>query len=78
MNREYESRTHGSWLPTLLIVSILLLRWILISPNDSAVRIRRWFGMQKVKWRKVLGFRDNSKYKMGAGDGANQRYTRQG
>jgi hypothetical protein len=57
---------------------MLILRWIVVSPNDNAVRIRRWIGMQKVKWRRTLGFRDNTKYKMGAGDGANQRYIRQG
>ena len=33
---------------------------------------------QKLKMKKKLGFRDDSKYKMGAGDGANQKYKRQG
>jgi len=33
---------------------------------------------QKVQWKKQLGYRDESKYKMGAGDGANQRHKRQG
>ena len=75
---EHASRNHGSWVPTLIVLTVLLMRWILLSPSDVAVSIRRWFGVQKVKWRKTLGLRDNKKYRMGAGDGANQRYSRQG
>jgi len=78
MLSKHENHNHGSWFPTLIILSIIILRWIFVSPNDTAIKIRRWFGMQKVKWRKALGFRDKTKYKMDAGDGANQRYNRQG
>jgi hypothetical protein len=33
---------------------------------------------KRVQLKKKLGYRDESKYKMGAGDGANQKYKRQG
>ena len=33
---------------------------------------------QRVQLKKKLGLRDDSKYKMSAGDGANQKYKRQG
>jgi len=33
---------------------------------------------QRLSLRKKLGYRDASKYRMNAGDGANQKYKRQG
>ena len=33
---------------------------------------------QRLSLRKRMGYRDESKYKMKAGDGANEKYKRQG
>jgi len=68
----------GSWTPFIILTIILLLRWLAFSNGDVPVKFRRWYSMQKVQWKKQLGYRDESKYKMGAGDGANQRHKRQG
>mmetsp|Transcript_53613 Transcript_53613/g.160492 ORF Transcript_53613/g.160492 Transcript_53613/m.160492 type:complete len:82 (-) Transcript_53613:1377-1622(-) len=75
---EAEAPFDGSWTPTIAIASLLLLRWIVFGKGDTPVRIRRWYNMQRVQWRKKLGYRDDSKYKMKAGDGSNERYKRQG
>mmetsp|Transcript_23991 Transcript_23991/g.28289 ORF Transcript_23991/g.28289 Transcript_23991/m.28289 type:complete len:80 (-) Transcript_23991:525-764(-) len=68
----------GSWAPTIIIVIIVISRWLAFSQGDGAIRIRRCCQMQKIYWKKKLGFRDDSKYRMGAGDGANQKHVRQG
>jgi hypothetical protein len=44
-----------------------------------AIRLRRWFGIQKVSWKRKLGFRDAGRYESGAvGLGASKSVRRQG
>mmetsp|Transcript_15940 Transcript_15940/g.22477 ORF Transcript_15940/g.22477 Transcript_15940/m.22477 type:complete len:80 (-) Transcript_15940:258-497(-) len=73
-----EAPQEGSWTPFLIITFLLILRWIIFGQGDLPVRIRRWYNMQKIHWKKTLGYRDETKYQMTAGDGANQKYKRQG
>ncbi|GAX26489.1 hypothetical protein FisN_23Lh014 [Fistulifera solaris] len=69
--------SEGSWWPLLLIVTLTTLRIVICSP--SAVDLRRWFQLRKVKLRKQLGYRDDSKYASGgAGQGASANVKRQG
>lgn len=72
------SSQQGSWLPLLLICFLLVLRWVVYSQGNVPVRLRRWYNTQRLELKKKLGYRDDSRYKMGAGDGANQKYKRQG
>jgi len=68
----------GSWWPTAVLVIVLLSCWIKYGSGRMAVGLRRTMNIQRLHWKKRLGFRDDSKYKMTAGDGANQKYKRQG
>ena len=42
------------------------------------IKFRRWLGGQKVQAKKKFGYRDEEKYRMTAGGGADQRLKRQG
>jgi hypothetical protein len=66
--------TIGSWIPSLILVALLILRYLL----QHSIGFQRFVNNQKVHWRKRLGYRDESKYRMGAGDGANTKFERQG
>lgn len=66
--------TEGSWTPTLVLLAILGLRHLL----RNSVRFQRFASNQRIHWRKRLGYRDESKYQMGVGDGANMKLKRQG
>lgn len=73
-----EDEIEGSWIPTIVIILIFTARWLLTSQGDLAVSLRRMMQMRKIETKKKLGLRDDSKYKMGVGDGASQKYKRQG
>mmetsp|Transcript_10491 Transcript_10491/g.16075 ORF Transcript_10491/g.16075 Transcript_10491/m.16075 type:complete len:80 (-) Transcript_10491:1551-1790(-) len=75
---DISSESEGSWTPFLVITFLLILRWIVFGQADVPVRIRRWCNMKKIHWKKTRGYRDETKYQMTAGDGANQKYKRQG
>ena len=66
--------TIGSWIPSLILVALLILRYLL----QHSIGFQRFVNNQKVHWRKRLGYRDESKYRMEAGDGANTKFERQG
>eukprot|EP00956_Cyclotella_meneghiniana_P042429 scaffold248459_cov84-Cyclotella_meneghiniana.AAC.3 len=66
--------TEGSWAPTIIIATLLIFRNLL----NNSVSFQRFVGNQKIYWRRRLGYRDDSKYQMGAGDGANLKLKRQG
>jgi len=68
----------GSWTSTVVVILIIVMKWILQGEGNTPVSLRRWGQMKKLQMKKKMGFRDGSKYKMGAGDGANQRHKRQG
>ena len=68
----------GSWVPFLLICLLLIIRWLTYSKSDMPIKFRRWLGGQKVQAKKKYGYRDEEKYKMTAGGGADQRLKRQG
>ena len=70
--------TEGSWTPFVLICVVLAARWLASSKSDFPIKFRRWVGKQKVQAKKKLGYRDEEKYKMSAGSGADQRLKRQG
>jgi hypothetical protein len=36
----------GSWIPLLLIVSLIFLRWLCYTDGATPIRIRRWYNMQ--------------------------------
>jgi hypothetical protein len=36
----------GSWIPLLLIVSLISLRWLCYTDGATSIRIRRWYNMQ--------------------------------
>ncbi|KAL3776616.1 hypothetical protein ACHAWO_012248 [Cyclotella atomus] len=66
--------TEGSWTPTIILATFLLVRYLL----NNSIAFQRFVGNQKIHWRKRLGYRDDSKYQMGAGDGSNVKLKRQG
>mmetsp|Transcript_9109 Transcript_9109/g.13205 ORF Transcript_9109/g.13205 Transcript_9109/m.13205 type:complete len:80 (-) Transcript_9109:116-355(-) len=72
------STQEGSWTPTILFVIIGTILWLSFGKGGTPIKFRRWYNIKRVYWRKKLGYRDETKYKMGAGDGANQRNFRQG
>lgn len=65
---------HGSWTPSLLFVSFVLFRYLM----HNSIQFQRAVSNQKIYWRRRLGYRDESKYHMGVGDGANMTLRRQG
>ncbi|KAL7470175.1 hypothetical protein ACHAXS_010417 [Conticribra weissflogii] len=66
--------TEGSWTPTILLAAFLLFKYAF----SNSLRVQRFYGTQKIYWRKRLGYRDETKYQMGVGDGANLNLKRQG
>ena len=66
--------SEGSWTPTVLIASVLLVRYL----HSNSVSFQRFVSQQRIHWRRRLGYRDNTKYQMGVGDGANMSLKRQG
>ena len=74
MTYEQYHGSQGSWIPTLLIFTILLIRYFL----SKSIKFQRFVSTQKITLRKRLGYRDETKYEMGVGDGANMKLKRQG
>ncbi len=76
IDNDYETyhETKGSWTPTLLLLAFLVFRHML----RNSIRFQRFVSNQKIYWRRRLGYRDATKYHMGAGDGANMKLKRQG
>ena len=74
MDYETYHGTKGSWTPTIILVTILIIRHLL----QKSIKFQRFVSTQKIQWKKKLGYRDESKYKMGVGDGANMKLKRQG
>eukprot|EP00429_Kryptoperidinium_foliaceum_P015503 CAMPEP_0176030718 /NCGR_PEP_ID=MMETSP0120_2-20121206/15123_1 /TAXON_ID=160619 /ORGANISM="Kryptoperidinium foliaceum, Strain CCMP 1326" /LENGTH=80 /DNA_ID=CAMNT_0017363979 /DNA_START=60 /DNA_END=302 /DNA_ORIENTATION=- len=69
----------GSWIPFAILSFVIFFWWAYFSQSQRAVRLRRWYNMKRVQYKKKLGLRDESIYKNGAaGDGANLRHKRQG
>ena len=66
--------TAGSWTPTLVLLACLAAHRLL----QDSVRFQRFLSNQKIRWRTRFGFRDESKYQMGVGDGSNMALKRQG
>jgi hypothetical protein len=66
--------TEGSWAPTIILATFLVARYLL----NNSIAFQRFIGNQKIHWRRRLGYRDDSKYQMGAGDGSNVKLKRQG
>eukprot|EP00529_Nitzschia_sp_RCC80_P034375 CAMPEP_0113442090 /NCGR_PEP_ID=MMETSP0014_2-20120614/1429_1 /TAXON_ID=2857 /ORGANISM="Nitzschia sp." /LENGTH=105 /DNA_ID=CAMNT_0000332975 /DNA_START=554 /DNA_END=871 /DNA_ORIENTATION=- /assembly_acc=CAM_ASM_000159 len=75
-----EEDQEGSWIPFIVIVLVGLLWWVTYSESRTAVKIRRSMSSKRIQLKKKYGLRDDAKYKemKGAGDGANQKYKRQG
>eukprot|EP00527_Entomoneis_sp_CCMP2396_P007140 CAMPEP_0198144326 /NCGR_PEP_ID=MMETSP1443-20131203/14541_1 /TAXON_ID=186043 /ORGANISM="Entomoneis sp., Strain CCMP2396" /LENGTH=82 /DNA_ID=CAMNT_0043807697 /DNA_START=68 /DNA_END=316 /DNA_ORIENTATION=- len=71
------SSSSGSWLPFVVLIVLLILRWLAYGEGNIPVKVRRWYKMQ---FRKRLGYsRDESVYKSGAaGNGASRSVKRQG
>mmetsp|Transcript_31576 Transcript_31576/g.52130 ORF Transcript_31576/g.52130 Transcript_31576/m.52130 type:complete len:80 (+) Transcript_31576:114-353(+) len=79
MSADSETKeVEGSWIPFILLSVLFILGWLVYGKSSGAVGIRRWYNMRRISIRKQLGYRDESKYQMGAGEGANQKYQRQG
>jgi uncharacterized membrane protein (GlpM family) len=79
MSEQKNPVEQGSWIPLALVFLVIALWWVSSSTSPTALRIRRWYHTQKVRWKKKLGLRDESIYRDGAaGDGANQKHKRQG
>lgn len=74
MSYEQYHGTKGSWIPTIIIISILLIRTLL----SKSIKFQRFVSTTKISIKKKLGYRDDTKYKMGVGDGANMNLKRQG
>jgi hypothetical protein len=69
----------GSWIPALILLFALVAQWLCRSQHTIAIRLRRWFGIHKVSWKRKLGFRDAGRYESGAvGLGASKSVRRQG
>mmetsp|Transcript_2795 Transcript_2795/g.7751 ORF Transcript_2795/g.7751 Transcript_2795/m.7751 type:complete len:81 (-) Transcript_2795:1179-1421(-) len=69
----------GSWTPTVIILLLVLTWWIATGKGDFPTKTRRWLNLQRITIKQQLGMRDDSLYRnFNAGDGANQKYKRQG
>lgn len=66
--------TEGSWTPTVLLLAFFSMRYLF----RNSTTFQRFVGGQRIRWRRRLGYRDDSKYRMGVGDGANMELERQG
>ncbi|KAL7474270.1 hypothetical protein ACHAW6_000248 [Cyclotella cf. meneghiniana] len=66
--------TEGSWLPAIILATYLIACHV----SRNYTTAQRFIQNQKIYWRKRLGYRDDSKYQMGVGDGANMKLKRQG
>ena len=66
--------TKGSWKPTIILLTLLSIRYL----YQNSISFQRFISNQKIHWRKRLGYRDDTKYQMGVGDGANMKLKRQG
>ena len=77
---DVEEDQEGSWIPFIAIVLAGILWWVTYSASRTAVKIRRSMSSKRLQLKKKYGLRDDAKYKemKGAGDGANQKYKRQG
>lgn len=74
-----EVEVEGSWTPLIIVSIMVFLYWMSFSQSGTPMRFKRWYNMKRVQLKKKLGMRDESIYKeFAAGDGANQRYKRQG
>eukprot|EP00586_Coscinodiscus_wailesii_P014712 CAMPEP_0172498090 /NCGR_PEP_ID=MMETSP1066-20121228/109188_1 /TAXON_ID=671091 /ORGANISM="Coscinodiscus wailesii, Strain CCMP2513" /LENGTH=78 /DNA_ID=CAMNT_0013271219 /DNA_START=91 /DNA_END=327 /DNA_ORIENTATION=- len=78
MTDENTAAQEGSWKPSIIVVAVIILFWLGYGQGNVPMRFRRWYNIQRISWKKKLGYRDESNYKMSAGDGANQKYKRQG
>ena len=74
MSYEQYHGTKGSWIPTIIIISTLLIRYSL----SKSIKFQRFVSTTKISIKKKLGYRDDAKYQMGVGDGANMNLKRQG
>ena len=63
MTYEQYHGTKGSWIPTIIIISILLIRYLL----SKSIKFQRFVSTTKISIKKKLGYRDDTKYKMGVG-----------
>ncbi|GMI37666.1 hypothetical protein TeGR_g6863 [Tetraparma gracilis] len=70
--------SEGSYWPSLLLLLLCLSLYLSFGSSPSARAARRSLAMTKIGLRRRLGLRDESKYKMSAGDGANAKLKRQG
>ena len=43
----------GSWVPVLILLSFVLVRWIFVGQGDIPVRTRRWLNTQVRKYQKL-------------------------
>lgn len=70
----------GTWMPFILLSFVAMVWWLYTSESRRAIRLRRSMGMLRLNIKKKFGLRDDTKYKemKGSGDGANQKYKRQG
>eukprot|EP00804_Cyclotella_cryptica_P026792 CCRYP_007975-RA/>CCRYP_007975-RA protein AED:0.42 eAED:0.42 QI:0/-1/0/1/-1/1/1/0/74 len=66
--------TEGSWWPTIILATYLIASYVF----RNSTTVQRFIGKQKIYLKKRLGYRDDSKYQMGVGDGANMKLKRQG
>ena len=79
MNEQHEyGEAAGSWLPAAAVAVLLLARWLAYGKGGLPIRFCRWMGLRKVEWRRRLGYRDDDRYRMRAGDGSNLKLKRQG
>jgi len=62
----------------MLFLILLSCFYLAFSTSDTPRAIRRYCSMKKVALRKQMGVRDEAKYKMKAGGGADAKYKRQG
>mmetsp|Transcript_6548 Transcript_6548/g.11880 ORF Transcript_6548/g.11880 Transcript_6548/m.11880 type:complete len:81 (+) Transcript_6548:401-643(+) len=74
MNYEAYHETRGSWTLTILLATLFAVRRAL----RNSIEFQRFTKNQKIYWKNKLGYRDESKYVMGVGDGANMDLKRQG
>ena len=43
---EEQDAAQGSWIPLLVIIFLLVLRWIYYGEGHRPMRIRRWYNLQ--------------------------------
>jgi len=78
MESNIDGTKEGSWAPAAIFAIVSLSFWLAYGSGRLPIRLRRYCNSKKIYFRRKFGLRDDSRYEMAGGHGAQQKYKRQG